>query len=559
MGIPKFFSAIGKTIGTDLIASEGLPSEIDSLSLDLASLAHQAAGKSYGYDKNTTDNELHMIQQKSAEALEKDFHNNLTDSIMQITTAVKPNRILFIALDGVPVAAKIPQQRARRFLAVQNRNSEIPFDTNNLTAGTDFMQRLNVHIEQWIRDNRDRLPIIVLYSSHLDPGEGEHKIMEAYRNTDYFDSNGKHVIHGLDADLFMLSLLAPLEKLYLWRQGAVGFSPEVIDIYKSRKGIIKYMSSDEHKATVNDFVVVTSLLGNDFIPRHPALEDFNHSLPILLDIYKTLGLDIMRKGRIRWRNMFKFLEALSDREAELLIHMINVKVLVPSSVLKSAYNRPTATFDYEKFKEEWYNRIFTIETGKGGMNISSVRRMESSMVERYIEMMNFVYRYYSRGSYAVNSYFYYDYHYAPLFSDILEVGLENIESIMDESIWTKKSQNDDNKGFLHPLHLLVNVLPLASSSLYPKSMRTQVNKEIKDDDLWSTAFPRSKIERDLEGHTVDHIAPVIIPFLNPYTVEEIKLPQKEGDSLSEEPLQIFKRKKVKVTEIVVNKYDGLLF
>lgn len=50
---------------------------------------------------------------------------------------------------------------------------------------------------------------MVLYSSHSDPGEGEHKIMSFIRylctSPDY-NASERHCIYGLDADLILLSL-----------------------------------------------------------------------------------------------------------------------------------------------------------------------------------------------------------------------------------------------------------------------------------------------------------------------------------------------------------------
>ena len=61
----------------------------------------------------------------------------------------------------------------------------------------------------------------MLYSSHSDPGEGEHKIMKFIRGlvTDpKYDKNERHCIYGLDADLILLSLSLHDVNLILLRE-----------------------------------------------------------------------------------------------------------------------------------------------------------------------------------------------------------------------------------------------------------------------------------------------------------------------------------------------------
>ena len=87
------------------------------------------------------------------------------------------------------------------------------FDPNVITPGTDFMDRLDKHL-QWFVENMittDPLwsKLHVVYSSHLTPGEGEHKIMDFIRfqrsQPDYH-TDTRHCLYGLDADLIMLGL-----------------------------------------------------------------------------------------------------------------------------------------------------------------------------------------------------------------------------------------------------------------------------------------------------------------------------------------------------------------
>lgn len=142
---------------------------------------------------------------------------------------VKPQKVLFMAIDGVAPRAKMNQQRARRFKAAKEAEAaaqdaqrrgevlsdlETRFDSNCITPGTPFMDRLGAHLRFFIRkkiasDPAWQKPTIV-FSGHDVPGEGEHKIMEYIRwakRSSSYAPNTRHCLYGLDADLVMLSLV----------------------------------------------------------------------------------------------------------------------------------------------------------------------------------------------------------------------------------------------------------------------------------------------------------------------------------------------------------------
>ena len=67
---------------------------------------------------------------------------------------------------------------------------------------------------KYLRQLSDKISVIISNSS--SPGEGEQKIFRHIRNTE--DDESINVIHGLDADLFMLSLLTLPKQIYLYRE-----------------------------------------------------------------------------------------------------------------------------------------------------------------------------------------------------------------------------------------------------------------------------------------------------------------------------------------------------
>lgn len=208
MGIPKFYRYLSERypLVNEVVTSAQYLPVCDYLYLDLNGVIHNAT---------------HGNSVTQGVKSEETVAEYIMGYISHIFKQIKPRKLMFIAVDGVAPRAKLNQQRSRRFRSALDAQAErqaknyegASFDSNCITPGTEFMYKVDKILEYFISKKLLEDPLWkntkVIYSSHSDPGEGEHKIM-AYIRSCYTDPNHnlteRHCIYGLDADLILLSL-----------------------------------------------------------------------------------------------------------------------------------------------------------------------------------------------------------------------------------------------------------------------------------------------------------------------------------------------------------------
>jgi 5'-3' exonuclease len=508
MGIPGFY---GQFISDNVKRAvyDGLPPYVASLAFDLNGALHEARQKVFG-DGIKDPRILSAIANTDPAQLELEFQNELTAIILRIVQATQPQDCLILAVDGVAPGAKMQQQRGRREKAAMDRTPNDSFDRNAITPGTDFMLRLDNFITRFIGNYREHLPPKVIYSSHLVPGEGEHKIMDCYRRGEVSDGpaakqGGAHILYGLDADLIMLSLLSPVNKIFLSRETVR--QTVNIDEFKSY-----LMMRSKKPSAIGDFVAMMFLIGNDFLPHNPALHEMSQSINLLLDIY-TAGDYVLTNGNeINWNHMKIFIKAISEHEDELLAAISVKPVKYPSRFLQDAIVK--GNFYPKIFRSVWYEnalghkgpRAFTdkltqIISGEG-YSISPVttERVEN-MAHDYLKTMAWTYLYYSAGTSAINQDWAYPYYHTPMLIDLAAVA-QTVEMIHGYQAYEGMTP-------FTALHQLVSVLPLKSKDLLPEELHPlfSYNSIIRD------LFPETFII-EMDGKNMDHEGVPIVPLID---------------------------------------------
>ena len=232
------------------------------------------------------------------------------------------------------------------------------FHSNQITPGTPFFAEFTKHLEHFVKYKLSTDPkwkkLTIIFSGPNVPGEGEHKIMQflrEQREQPGYDPNLRHCIMGQDGDLMMLGLLTHEPNMVLLREKVVfnmtnarlekahaaeaarkdeeSTSSELsatatsasnltssLDTYiynphfeflhlQVLRDYLAYefetsnvLSSSpwDIERTIDDFVFLTFLIGNDFLPHLPALDIADQAFDLLYYTYKNCREDWRKNG-----------------------------------------------------------------------------------------------------------------------------------------------------------------------------------------------------------------------------------------------------------------------
>ena len=533
MGIPGFYGHWLSNNVKQAVVS-GLPQLVSSLSLDFNGIMHQARQAALG--ENARDPRvLEAIANTPPEQLQLEIFNEVDNILLRIVQAFHPRDTLIIAVDGVAPGAKMQQQKGRREKAAREQLGNPPFNSMVITPGTDFMINMDNHIVRFIGKYRDYLPRKVIYSSHLEPGEGEHKIMDYYRMGEVGDGatvaqGGVHILYGLDADLIMLSLLAPINDIYLSREDV----NELVSINVLKEYL---MGRSTNPNAVDDFVVMMFLIGNDFLPHIPALEELSETIEMLLEIYGSENFVLTQasatdpeRREINWTDMGRFLTMVAQREDSLLAALSVKPFKYPSRFLQGALI--DNQFYPQNFRSLWYQNAlgtkgtpefvtalqqiiaryipneydYVLNTAKAETAITTISEVTSQRVERmiydYMKTMSWIYLYYREGTTVVNHDWAYPYYHTPMLADMAAV-------VDLQPFQTSGYEAYPGMTVFTALHQLLAVLPVRAQNLLPVEIQSLMDYDSPIRDLYPTRFII-----ELEGKDRDHEGVPIVPLID---------------------------------------------
>jgi len=319
MGIPAYFShiikehrSVLKHISTDTF---GNPTH---LFLDSNSIIYDVV-RSQAYSADDKTFELTCIKE-------------VCKYIQHYIKIINPSKMTMIAFDGVAPVAKLKQQQTRRYKSAYMKenfpNSIEEWDTTVITPGTPFMKQLSAYVLKFFSNTTN-----VFVSTSDEFGEGEHKICEFIRTAIILPKNDKLIIYGLDADLIMLALqhLRICPEIYLFRE-TPHFIKSIdntlnpnelyaLDIPLLASKIIGEMKTVPATNAVSDYIFISFLLGNDFIPHMPALNIRTKGITHLFNAYTATiseRTSLTENGKINWKSFKQFIQFLSENEHQYI-------------------------------------------------------------------------------------------------------------------------------------------------------------------------------------------------------------------------------------------------
>jgi len=516
MGIPRFFEGWLRNHSKINSIIYKLPEDISSLYIDMNSIIHNVTQKVYSYgtydDLDKQNNIIALSRNENFEGyIMIEIEKELKFEMKRILATLHPKDLLYVAVDGVAPQAKISQQRFRRFGEKKNDDDISTesmfkiydnydtnfgpggtiFDSNCITPGTEFMFKLDNIIKRVLQETK--VTRHILYSSHMEEGEGEHKIMAFLRSKeskDYIPLDGNHVVLGLDTDLVILTALSSIKNLYLYRENTKTGRADILRMSTFRQNIV------DMGITIEDFSIIVSMYGSDFLPHQEIIED-----PKTIDIF----ISILSKLKIRLcdsehnlikENFLEFIKSIYANEDSLYItlynHLRNDRFSMPNHILnKNIIERGrTLTFNKGGYRNDFYNKVFGI---KAEVNQNDIW----NFIKEYLNGIQWINYYYNYGHYKVNNGWYYGYYYAPMFVDIF-LYLSKFD------LPTDFKQIDDYPSVYQQL---LSVLPYKSKNLAPLELQMYMTKDGPIADLYPDVY-----FLDMNGKAKTYTGVKYIPF-----------------------------------------------
>ena len=520
MGINGFFPWYRKNFNSTILKLDYNTNiqGIDNFAIDLNGIFHPIAQRVFRYG-NYKDEGI-ICEKYDKEDKIKEVYKEICIKIDDLVNDVSPKKRLFLCIDGIAPFAKQQQQRKRRFKSSLEKN-EIDFDPNTISVGTKFMHELSKyiieHVKKSLENNEKWKNLNVTFSSEKVKGEGEHKAVNYFRK---LPDNEVYCIHALDADLILLCLgMINKKKVYVIRDENYTFHKYNLlnigkyrDLLKEKLNPYEYVNSD---LSIYDFIVIISLIGNDFLPTIPCIYVWNSGIDRLIDIY-LLTIEKVNKNIVNYndKNEVKI-------DIEVLKIFLQYVSLFEKENLENFLNSNIEYFKYE-ILEKSINEEKNVDIIKfrNLYNTKNFNNQIENVCKEYIKGLEWIISYYIDGKVIWD--WFYPYHYSPFTYDMYNY-LKNNEYVNEE---------EDKEIIEGQIFQLMCVLPMNSFYLIPEIFHEDIKNNMRD------KYPE-KVIIDLEGKCKDYEGVCLIPIIDIQKMKDIY--NKNVDNISEEYKELNKK------------------
>lgn len=501
MGIPHYFRVIAQAYPG--IVGLTMP-QIDHIFFDFNGAIHQSAKRLIDIKKAATgegvglrdlydmeaEGSVETDENEAASPIEREVMEAVEEYVRGLAKLVRPTKGIYIYMDGVAPHAKLMQQRKRRYLSMLRHKllgTEPIWDTNAISPGTMFMVQLGAFLKKRLQQYPLCNGVVTRFSFSDENGEAEHKIFAAMTSIPHDE---KIAIHGLDADLIMLSLLSHRPNITLMREPQDGADMQYLHIDRLREGILKELStkymwpissvsepfSEEACDAIESYIVWCFLLGNDFLPHMPTLHLQKNGLEKILAASQHTMLVNAAGSIIHWDIMAAILEELSKDENDVM------NTLVAENVRRRCH----AKTDEEKVdmfplidenKSPLVGELYRLRGGVGAWRPLYYKRLFHTRMNdllvvhqacrEYMTGMEWTYRYYKR--LARDPTWYYPYPYAPTMSDManhMSISQDSHKAMVEQ--WRELHKVP---VFIPDYIQLLCILPPESNHLLPRRLQ----------------------------------------------------------------------------------------
>ncbi len=430
------------------------------------------------------------------ENLDKLIIHKVSLYINELIKSFPSLELLYLAIDGVPLYAKIIEQKKRRFIgflydsfknqlleqykkdldidgSLSSLKSDIyynhykfekvinrfRFNKSKISPATKFMSQLEEYIQKYLNNHNKRINIEL--DSYSNAGEGEKKIVFKIHELNKLNKYD-FMIYSPDADVILLMLLESENNMIkIMRYDQQLSKLDIIDVNALKKIIFEYLNvaKDDHNI-IKDIVMLFTILGNDFLPRLEIINTNKH-IKTILSSYVQLKLvdqNIFNKTGIDWKLLKQFFINLKHN-----IHRV----------------------DSVKYKREWkldpdqivnsnaipyYQHLFNVENPENSDNPENPDMIDediNKITNKYLQGYEWLTKYYLDHELKYNFY-YYNYKYRPTINQIIHnINLSKIENL-DKTI---------REHYFDPAKQLIFITPYDVSNIIdPKYLTDELKK-----------------------------------------------------------------------------------